>query len=262
MSTDINECEYGNKPCSQSCINQLGTYQCSCYTGFKLGPDGVSCAACEKPYYGENCENICQCSSHGSCDTVRGCVCDESWTGDNCELDVNECAQPNSCPEGFVCKNKIGSFSCVCPDGYKLDNGACLDINECTDIFSNTTCDRLVEVCINTVGSYSCSCKKGFARNAQSVCEDINECELKVDKCEQICDNKPGSFNCLCQQGFYLSDDRWSCVKVKDPCVGQTLNCSYGCGVDADNVATCYCPRGFQLKGTDLCQGMFKIYLK
>ncbi|XP_059160605.1 uncharacterized protein LOC131944081 [Physella acuta] len=251
---DINECEYGNKPCSQSCINQLGTYQCSCYTGFKLGPDGVSCAACEKPYYGENCENICQCSSHGSCDTVRGCVCDKSWTGDNCELDVDECAQPNSCPEGFVCKNKIGSFSCVCPDGYKLDNGVCLDINECTDIYSNTTCDRLVEVCINTVGSYSCSCKKGYARNAQSVCEDINECEKKVDKCEQICDNKPGSYNCLCQQGFYLSDDRWSCVKVKDTCVGQTLNCSYGCGIDADNMPSCYCARGFKLKGTELCE--------
>ncbi|XP_059160482.1 uncharacterized protein LOC131944017 [Physella acuta] len=251
---DINECEYGNKPCSQSCINQLGTYQCSCYTGFKLGPDGVSCAACEKPYYGENCENICQCSSHGSCDTVRGCVCDKSWTGDNCELDVDECAQPNSCPEGFVCKNKIGSFSCVCSDGYKLDNGACLDINECTDIYSNTTCDRLVEVCINTIGSYSCSCKKGYARNAQSVCEDINECEKKVDKCEQICDNKPGSYNCLCQQGFYLSDDRWTCVKVKDPCVGQTLNCSYGCGVDAESTPSCYCARGYQLKGTELCE--------
>ncbi|XP_059161297.1 uncharacterized protein LOC131944591 [Physella acuta] len=250
---DVNECEFASRPCSQSCVNKPGTFQCSCYSGFTLAPDGLSCTACTIPQFGMNCESTCQCSGHGSCDTIRGCVCDNNWSGDHCDVDVDECAQSTSCPEGFLCKNKIGSFSCLCPDGYKLDNGTCIDIDECKDISTTTNCDRSLEVCVNTVGSYSCSCKKGYARNAQSICEDINECEKKVDKCEQICDNKPGSYNCLCQQGFYLSDDRWTCVKVKDPCVGQKINCSYGCGVDADNVATCYCPRGFLLKDTELC---------
>ncbi|XP_059143753.1 uncharacterized protein LOC131931074 [Physella acuta] len=251
---DINECEYGNKPCSQICENLNGTYECSCYTGYKLAVDGISCQACERPYYGPNCAQICQCSGHGSCDPVRGCVCDKEWTGDHCELDVDECDQSNPCPAGFVCKNRIGSYTCVCAEGYRLTNGICTDIDECKDIFVNKTCDKVLEVCVNTVGSYRCECKKGFARNSLAICQDIDECLTKADECEQVCENKPGSYNCLCQQGYTLADDRLSCIKVRDPCQEFHLNCSYGCAVDVDNKPFCYCPRGYRLTGPDNCE--------
>ncbi|XP_059143711.1 fibrillin-1-like [Physella acuta] len=251
---DINECEYGNKPCGQICENLEGTYECSCYNGYKLDSDGISCHACERPYYGTNCGQICQCSGHGSCDSVRGCVCDKEWTGDHCELDVDECDQSNPCPAGFVCKNRIGSYTCVCAEGYRLTNGICTDIDECKDIFVNTTCDKMLEVCVNTVGSYSCQCKKGFARNSLAVCQDIDECLTKADECEQVCENKPGSYNCLCRQGYTLADDRFSCLKVRDPCQGFNVNCSYGCVVDVDNKPYCYCPRGYKLTGQENCE--------
>ncbi|XP_059143588.1 uncharacterized protein LOC131930938 [Physella acuta] len=251
---DINECEYGNKPCSQICENLEGTYECSCYNGYKLDSDGISCQACERPYYGPNCAQICQCSGHGSCDPVRGCVCDKEWKGDHCELDVDECDQSNPCPAGFVCKNRIGSYTCVCAEGYRLTNGICTDIDECKDIFVNTTCDKMLEVCVNTVGSYSCQCKKGFARNSLAVCQDIDECLTNADECEQVCENKPGSYNCLCRQGYTLADDRLSCLKVRDPCQGLHLNCSYGCAVDVDNKPYCYCPRGYRLTGPENCE--------
>lgn len=81
--------------------------------------------ACTSPYFGENCANVCQCNNHGSCDPVRGCVCNKQWTGANCEIDVNECAQPNSCPTGYLCENTMGSYKCLCPSGYKEENGQC-----------------------------------------------------------------------------------------------------------------------------------------
>ena len=47
-------------------------------------------------------------------------------------IDINECdSQANTCR--YACKNLIGSFMCVCPEGFrKLDVGdECEDINEC-----------------------------------------------------------------------------------------------------------------------------------
>uniref|UniRef100_A0A8C5MAU5 EGF-like domain-containing protein n=1 Tax=Leptobrachium leishanense TaxID=445787 RepID=A0A8C5MAU5_9ANUR len=39
---DINECkEYD--PCSQSCMNEIGTYRCVCHPGYMLEPDGYQC---------------------------------------------------------------------------------------------------------------------------------------------------------------------------------------------------------------------------
>ncbi|XP_059152070.1 uncharacterized protein LOC131938174 [Physella acuta] len=251
---DTNECLSVAQPCSQNCTNLEGSFQCSCNAGYKLATDGVTCTACKQPYYGENCSSICQCSGHGNCSSVTGCVCDKNWTGKNCELDVDECKQPNACPEGFVCKNTFGSYSCDCPSGFVKENGSCVDFDECKDIYTNTICDKTLEVCVNTVGNYSCSCKPGYARNAQNVCEDIDECKKKTDKCQHICENIPGSYNCMCWQGYYLSEDWTTCIKVRDPCQGMAINCSYGCSVSASKVATCLCPRGFILKEGNLCE--------
>uniref|UniRef100_A0A2C9KBP9 Cubilin n=1 Tax=Biomphalaria glabrata TaxID=6526 RepID=A0A2C9KBP9_BIOGL len=250
---DIDECKYGNQPCSQQCKNLDGSYECSCYTGYKLSSDKVSCSACQTPYYGNNCASTCQCNGRGTCNAIRGCVCNEHWSGENCEIDVDECLQPTACVEGLVCRNTVGAFQCVCPTGYKMDNTQCIDINECTDPTVNTTCDLNVQVCVNNIGSYSCDCKMGYARNSEGLCIDIDECSSQIDKCEQSCENKAGSFNCLCYQGYLLDDDRKSCIKVKDLCVSSNLTCSYGCRIKSNDEYECFCPRGFTLTGQDKC---------
>uniref|UniRef100_A0A2C9KEN1 EGF-like domain-containing protein n=1 Tax=Biomphalaria glabrata TaxID=6526 RepID=A0A2C9KEN1_BIOGL len=258
---DIDECKYGNQPCSQQCNNLDGSYECSCYTGYKLALDKVSCTACETPYYGSNCASTCQCNGRGTCNAIRGCVCNEHWSGENCEIDVDECLQPTACVEGLVCRNTVGAFKCVCPTGYKMNNTQCIDINECTDPTVNTTCDLNVQVCVNNIGSYSCDCKKGYARNNEGLCIDIDECSTGIDKCEQSCENKAGSFNCLCYQGYMLDDDRKSCIKVKDPCASTNATCSYGCRINSNNEKECFCPRGYSLTGQDKCEDVNECLL-
>ena len=62
-------------------------------------------------------------------------VFDEGYTGlgqaDNC-LNINECGSSTSpCPVDTACIDTDGSYECVCRPGFKLDNGACVNIDDC-----------------------------------------------------------------------------------------------------------------------------------
>ncbi|KAH9524469.1 hypothetical protein Btru_054660 [Bulinus truncatus] len=250
---DIDECHYGIQPCSQICANTIGFYLCSCFPGYKLDTDSISCSACEAPHYGKDCTGVCQCNGQGYCDPVRGCLCGENWSGASCDIDVDECLQPHACAEGFICLNAAGSFHCDCPAGYRLGNGQCNDIDECTDPMVFTDCDLATQICVNSIGNYSCACKKGYYLSPSDKCEDIDECGADIDGCEQLCDNKPGSYNCQCFLGYALTDDRRHCLKAKDPCSSLNLNCSFGCTINNNKSSECFCPRGYRLSESDNC---------
>jgi hypothetical protein len=73
-------------------------------------------------------------------------------------LDVDECLTPaNNCK--FACKNLIGSFACICPEGYvQVGTDECRDINECAE--NANACQN--GYCVNLPGSYKCDCFDGF----------------------------------------------------------------------------------------------------
>ncbi|CAL1540480.1 unnamed protein product, partial [Lymnaea stagnalis] len=87
------------------------------------------------------------------------------------------------------------------------------DINECTDLNVNMTCDLRVETCYNTQGSYKCNCIEGYSRNTANICEDIDECKLSIDGCQQMCHNFEGRYNCECDSGYVLDSDRKQCLR-------------------------------------------------
>lgn len=43
MNSDTDECDIGIDYCDQNCTNTLGSYECSCITGFSLDLDGHAC---------------------------------------------------------------------------------------------------------------------------------------------------------------------------------------------------------------------------
>ncbi|CAL1542073.1 unnamed protein product [Lymnaea stagnalis] len=240
-------------PCSQGCNNTDGNFNCYCYPGFKMESDEVSCKVCEVPYYGDNCNKTCDCNGRGSCNTVKGCVCNDKWTGVNCDIDVDECATPGACPEGQICENTNGSFTCFCPIGYIIEGVVCNDVNECLSPQTNGTCNPHNEACINTVGSYSCECKYGYARDGNKLFQDIDECKLGRDRCQQSCHNVDGRYNCECEAGYILAEDRHNCVKVQDLCEAEKLNCTHGCSIDDKDQLYCICPRGYNLIEQHTC---------
>ncbi|KAH9509816.1 hypothetical protein Btru_045275 [Bulinus truncatus] len=252
---DINECSEGNMPCSQVCTNTVGHYECSCYSGYRLNNDSTTCTACKSPYYGDNCNSTCECGLNGLCDPIKGCICQDGWTGEYCTVDVNECSNVTACPAGQICSNIYGRYQCNCPDGYTKINGTCKDIDECSDLQLSSFCSsELNEICVNTIGSYQCQCRTGFYRNKLSVCQDIDECSSGVDGCEQICENTVGSFNCKCYPGYWKSFDRKHCVDVKDICKNRNITCSHNCTLDTNGQPYCVCPRGYQLINLNTCR--------
>ena len=41
--SDNDECSNSNHGCEHICVNELGSYRCSCRNGYQLGVDGKSC---------------------------------------------------------------------------------------------------------------------------------------------------------------------------------------------------------------------------
>ena len=46
---DTDECLTDNGGCNQTCTNTLGSFECSCDTGFTLAADNLNCEGKEMP---------------------------------------------------------------------------------------------------------------------------------------------------------------------------------------------------------------------
>jgi hypothetical protein len=70
------------------------------------------------------------CNGHGTCDDgadgTGACACYFGWTGLDCVIDIDECAEGiHSCDASATCTNTPGGFVCVCPPGYGGDGTNC-----------------------------------------------------------------------------------------------------------------------------------------
>ena len=78
----------------------------------------------------------CPCENGGICRSAPGggyqCSCPDTWTGDKCQNDVDECSMSTRCKNGGTCRNSEGSYQCQCVAGYggrhcEDDGDACSD---------------------------------------------------------------------------------------------------------------------------------------
>ncbi|XP_055846374.1 fibrillin-2 isoform X2 [Episyrphus balteatus] len=208
---DINECLVNNGECSHTCTNLEGSYSCLCPDGFKLGEDGKTCQdinECETDNGG--CAHYCLNAKGGhSCECAQGFALQED--GKSCR-ESDPCRQNNGgCEQLCVADGK-----CACRAGYVVNSSnssSCSDVDECQ---IDNPCPK--QSCRNTQGSYECFCEQGFTKDAYGHCIDINECEYQNGGCPGECVNLAGSFECKCPRGLRPSDDKKSCVRVRDQC--------------------------------------------
>nr|XP_030865302.2 fibulin-2 isoform X3 [Gorilla gorilla gorilla]XP_055237039.1 fibulin-2 isoform X3 [Gorilla gorilla gorilla] len=249
-----------NGPCKQVCSTVGGSAICSCFPGYAIMADGVSCEdinecvtdlhTCSR---GEHCVNTL-----GSFHCYKALTCEPGYAlkDGECE-DVDECAMgTHTCQPGFLCQNTKGSFYCQarqrCMDGFLQDpEGNCVDINECTSL--SEPC-RPGFSCINTVGSYTCQrnpliCARGYhASDDGAKCVDVNECETGVHRCGegQVCHNLPGSYRCDCKAGFQRDAFGRGCIDVNECWASPGRLCQHTCENTLGSYR-CSCASGFLL---------------
>ena len=97
---------------------------------------------------------------------------------------MDECTeQIDNCSHN--CSDTLGSYQCVCYDGYILDSDA-----------------------------HTCNGEQSFVttRAYSYCCVDVDECEEGTAECHTnaTCTNTDGSYNCSCVYGY--SGDGWNCT--------------------------------------------------
>lgn len=232
-------CEIQQGGCEHGCtVDPENNPVCYCQPGFTINPaNGLTCeVAVDDPCIKLDCAHACYKYSDSFL-----CACHEGFALDKDKrscVDLNECSDERHCPENKKCINTQGWFKCVCKDGYRLNGGECVDMDEC----ELAPCEH---ICDNNPGGYECSCYEGYKvdpespnrcklhcgkeecvaecdpnnkfqcycpegyiieeREEHSVCIDIDECEFFPD-CDQYCENSFGSYICFCDPGYTLVD--------------------------------------------------------
>uniref|UniRef100_A0A8C9EFU2 Fibulin-2 n=1 Tax=Phocoena sinus TaxID=42100 RepID=A0A8C9EFU2_PHOSS len=250
-----------NGPCKQVCSVVGDTAMCSCFPGYAIMADGVSCEDQDECLLGTH-----DCSWRQFCVNTLGsfyCVnhtvlCAEGFILNahrKC-VDINECVTDlHTCSRGEHCMNTVGSFRCykalTCESGYTLKDGECTDVDECE--LGTHNC-QAGSVCHNTKGSFYCQarqrCMEGFLQDPEGNCVDINECTSLSEPCRPgfSCINTVGSYTCqrnpvICGRGYHASQDGTKCVDVNE-CEAQ--RCSQECA-NIYGSYQCYCRQGYQL---------------
>ncbi|KAK6998227.1 delta-like protein D [Biomphalaria glabrata] len=231
--------------------------ECKC----KLGWQGTYCKECI-PYPG------CQ---RGSCERPWQCNCQEGWGGLFCNQDLNFCTHHKPCRNNGICTNTgQGSYTCNCVGSYTgdncerelddckskpcMNNGVCKDIGngfqcQCPQGFYGRQCEREAMsckaspclyggTCIEKDETYYCVCPAGLTgRNCE---QDINECLSSPCQNDGRCSDQLNGYRCVCQQGFSGSECQINDDDCKyKPCLNN------GICIDAVNGYRCQCMAGF-----------------
>ncbi|XP_077961884.1 latent-transforming growth factor beta-binding protein 4 isoform X3 [Gasterosteus aculeatus] len=156
---DVDECVEAGLCVDGRCVNTEGSFQCQCETGFTSNPERTACLDVDEcvQHGGSVCEMSQQCENTiGSYRCITSCQPGYQVTPTGGCEDLNECSNQTQCGHHASCQNLVGTFLCVCDQGFtSADGGAtCEDEDECVsrpEVCGSARCE-------NVEGSFMCEC--------------------------------------------------------------------------------------------------------
>jgi len=287
---DVNECEISS-PCKNGkCVNTPGSFKCECTEkGHTLDSTGRICrdvrvgkcwtkrnnGVCENNVNGEVTKDVC-CSTFGvawgspceTCPDKNGgrdkddCKKGFAKKGNTCQ-DVDECKIFSQVCNNGLCQNTVGSFRCVCPTGYTLDDSKrnCLDTRKgaCYESFTRDSCRGAFpgnqtkrNCCCSVVGkAWGTPCEICPFKNSPSYNElciagtlDVDECAFGMCK-NGKCVNTKGSFKCICDIGFDVDARGKACEDIDECKIAKGI-CGPGRCINTPGSFRCECQPGYR----------------
>ncbi|KAB1279560.1 Protein crumbs-like protein 2 [Camelus dromedarius] len=206
--------ECASAPCAHnaSCLEGLGSFRCLCWPGYS----GERCEVDEDECAAGPCQNGGQCLQRSDPTLYGGiqatfpgafsfrhaagflCRCPPGFEGNDCGVDVDECAS-RPCFSGGLCQDLPNGFQCHCPEGY-----AGLTCQEEVDECLSEPCLH-GGTCEDTVGGYICWCPEAWGGHDCSVqlsgCQG-HTCPLAAT-CIPTFESGVHSYVCRCPPGTH-----------------------------------------------------------
>uniref|UniRef100_A0A915I5P1 EGF-like domain-containing protein n=1 Tax=Romanomermis culicivorax TaxID=13658 RepID=A0A915I5P1_ROMCU len=173
--------------------------------------------------------------------------------------DENECARNNDIDECrndkgnclHKCVNSLGSYKCVCDQGYVLGADGFSCFQETFDVINfviesrDALCQRLN--CSHGCRTFSrnlakCFCKLGFKLHPNGQ-DCVPTCLINNGGCQHRCINTVRGSVCSCRNGYILGKDKTACSAT---CSIENGGCERICQ-DTEFGARCSCPHGYRL---------------
>ncbi|XP_049339573.1 latent-transforming growth factor beta-binding protein 4 isoform X2 [Astyanax mexicanus] len=227
---DVDECTREGVCQDGHCANTDGSFLCHCKTGFTSNPEKTACLDVDECVDSEGavCGSLRCENTIGSFQCLVSCQPGYSITATGECVDINECANETVCGEQSYCQNLIGTYQCICDQGYESvgDGRSCMDINECETMVGVCGAAR----CWNVEGSFTCEC--------DSQQEEFNPLTLQCVKKAALGDTgssvqrgvsfppRPGSGSALSPAGPGERRECYYNIEQQDSCRILTHNSS------------------------------------
>ena len=226
-------CPTANPPCStfSNCTSGAEGVTCSCLEGYG-GPTCSLPAPPPSPCGSNPCLHGGTCQPAGQDDYV--CVCSRGFTGDNCQLNLDDCAS-EPCLNGGTCLDGIGGFVCECRRGV---TGEFCQVY-CPEGWGGQFCqDSLFSpACFSSPCGQEGTCEETTIEEGEGgfvcLCPPTRTgptCDLLADCTSTLClnggtclDQKGGGAECQCPLGF----DGTRCELLTATFTGSSMESSF-----------------------------------
>lgn len=128
-------------------------------------------------------------------DETYSCKCHAGFTGDHCEININDC-ESNPCLNSGSCLDEINAFRCRCPPGF-VGELCEVNIDECSMM---KPCQNGA-TCVDRNNDYLCICPSGFT--GKDCSNNIDDCAGSPCFNGGICHDRINSFECQCRPNYH-----------------------------------------------------------